>query len=93
MVPRVEHVPQSLTCPTWCHDDVPAGSGFLHLSDDWTVPATADTTAASHVVVERCDGHPAAVRLEADGEPMTPVEAFALAAVLQVAAATAWGLT
>lgn len=70
------------SCPPWCQDEVPTDDGgVIHFSGQQTVSQAA-------VSVERRGGV-AAIRLEASTEPMTPMQAFQLAAVLQAAAVTA----
>lgn len=82
--------------PSWCAEDIPAEHGIVHLSNDRQVPATAGGAAESgfiHVSVERvdADGRPGApaLRIEGGGDPMTPLQAFELAATIQAAAVAA----
>lgn len=87
----------SAPCPTWCGDDLPTdGGGVVHVSVERGIAATAGGPTESGLIrvsIERFDdgshaGVPA-IRIEGSGDPLTPLQAFELAATLQAAAIAA----
>lgn len=85
MLSHVEH--GTAPHPPWCRDEIDAGGATIHLGPDRvTVCAGGD---AGHVRVERRDGDPAIVRVEAGGE-FTPSEAVQLSRAIRDAATEAF---
>lgn len=88
----------STRCPSWCVIHCPGdGSAILHVGDDLDAPASAGGPAEAHtfhVSVEQeqhTDGHLAAASVRVDDHPMTPYEALALIAALELAVRQAMG--